>query len=209
MSLVLLFDDVNGITPKKDVRISSISKSKPKLAKTETKKSLKSKKDKKQESKKTKKDGIAAKIIEMIEELAEIEDTNSVIEDHIKSIKDNYSEIFHVQQYQQQLAQYTKFLNAYLKGYEQREGTNGVAIVREYDDAFERTDVIVPKRDFEAGQEVMTNSEIRDIVRRKRMNWAMGGEHNHVSPDEKERYKMWKICNKFNYIMAEGGWFSL
>ena len=81
--------------------------------------------------------------------------------------------------------------------------------VREYDDAFERTDVVVPERDFEAGQEVMTNSEIRDIVRRKRMNWMLGAEHNYVSPDEKERYKFWKLFSKFNYISSEWCMLSL
>ena len=203
MSLVLLFEDVNGISPKNvSFRIT---------AKTPTKKNQRPKKSQKPELKKlkTKKEGITAKIIEIIEELAEIENTDEIIEDHIKSVKDSYAEIFHMQQYQLQLNQYKKFINAYLKAYEEKDANNGMAVVREYDDAFERTDVVVPDRDFEAGQEVMTNSEIRDIVRRKRMNWMLGAEHNYVSPDEKERYKFWKLFSKFNYISSEWCMLSL
>ena len=161
--------------------------------------------------KKPKEDSISAKIMGIIEELAEVEDTEAVIEKHItKSLKDGYAEIFHMQQYHQQLSQYRQFLNAYLKGYKDAMAIDGGAKMAHYDDdPFDKTDVPVPKRDFGVGQEVMTNSEVRDIVRRKRMNWLLGNEHNYVSPDEKERYKFWKLFSKFNYVLAEGCMFNL
>jgi hypothetical protein len=112
-----------------------------------------------------------------------------------------------LKQYQHMLEQYRRFLSVYLKESSQQIDTG--AKMQDYDDPFAKADVVVPQREFGRGQEIMTNSEIRDIVRRKRMNWLLGNEHNYVSPDEKERYHFWKMFSKFNYVMAEGCMFNL
>jgi hypothetical protein len=214
MKLSHLFEEVNGITLEKTLSIP-IKKSSIKIVLSNKKPKANSKKTKNKsvdkpntKKKKTKEEGIKDKIIQIIEELAEIENNEQVIEDHINgSIKDNYAEIFHMHQYQHQLSQYQRFLSAYLKDY--KHAIEAGIKNPEYNDAFDKADVPVPKREFGYGQEVMTNSEIRDIVRRKRMNWLLGNEHNPVSPDEKERYKFWKMFSKFNYVMAEGCMFNL
>ncbi len=147
-------------------------------------------------------------ILQLVDKLIEAFDKKSSDKQGQGRGADYGHELAHIRQYQQLLEQYNKFLKAYLK--EQGSGAADTGVkMQTYDDPFEKTDVVVPQRDFGRGQEIMTNSEIRDIVRRKRMNWLLGNEHNYVSPDEKERYHYWKMFSKFNYIMSEWCMFSL
>jgi len=169
----------------------------------ETAEKKKEKPDGKEEKLEAKKEEKTKKIIEAIDDVAEDERWTSDKKRH--KISGSYSSIIFQQQYQQALDQYRKFLDAYLREY------NGVSenkdgVILEYDDSARKEKL---RGTFKWGEEVMTHAEVRDIVLRKRMNWMLGGEHNYVSPDEKERYKFWKMCNKFNYIMAEGCWFQL
>ncbi|MBT4823566.1 hypothetical protein HN695_06035 [Candidatus Woesearchaeota archaeon] len=214
MDLAVLFEDVKGLkqdfsivraakikTSEKRSHTSNLKSQAKEPRENNTNKTGKSKK----ESDKKQKD--TTSIAELLNTVIEIEEKD-VIDVQIDSIDNKGYEISHMKQYAKLMLQYQRFLDAYLKDYKPGDANSGVEMP-EYTDAFARTDVVVPKRNFGVGQDVMTHSEIRDIVRRKRMNWAMGGEHNYVSPDEKDRYKMWKMCSKFNYIMSEGCWFTL
>lgn len=145
-------------------------------------------------------------ILQLVDKLIEAFDKKS--SDKQAKNADYGNELAHIRQYRQLLEQYNRFLKAYLKE-NNKDGIDTGVKMQTYDDPFEKTDVVVPQRDFGRGQEIMTNSEIRDIVRRKRMNWLLGNEHNYVSPDEKERYHYWKMFSKFNYIMSEWCMFSL
>lgn len=105
----------------------------------------------------------------------------------------------HLEQYEKQLAEYKRFLAEYLA--EARLNALGY---NPYDDKKEDG-----KRNFEWGQEVVTYSEIKDIVRRIHMNALLSGNssgdisgHNSVSWQEVQDYKFWKYCSKFNEMMS-------
>jgi len=98
-----------------------------------------------------------------------------------------------IMQYQQLIDQYKRFLEAYLK-----EDGNAVVKGYDYSMADDKKD-----REFIWGQEVATYHEIKDSIRKIKMNLLLGGWHNGVSPDEKDRYKFWKYCSKFNKVMAD------
>lgn len=160
--------------------------------------------DFKKQSTKAKESAAKNNIIEVIDDVAKSESENEGIDKHVKARSNrNYGELIFIQQYQQMLEQYRKFLDAYLKEY--LNAPNDNVVILDYNDLSRKE----KRRKFDRSQEVMTYTEIKDIVLRKRMNWLLGAEHNYVSPDEKERYKFWKLFNKFNYVMAEGCMFYL
>lgn len=148
-------------------------------------------------------------VLEALDKLGEDENPEDDLDGHVKAKKGgksglNYGEMLHQLQYQNLLEQYKRFLNAYLKEYYSTP-SHIVAEQAYYDWSGKEK----KKKVFERGEEVMGHSEVRDIVLRKRMNWVMGSMHNYISPDEEERYKFWKLFNKFNYVMAEGCMFHL
>jgi hypothetical protein len=106
---------------------------------------------------------------------------------------DKYGAAAHFQQYQQLLDQYKRFLDAYLK-----ETQNIAASQYNYSSSSEDE-----KRKFEWGQEVVTYAEVKETVRKIKMNMLLGGWHNQVNPDDQDRYKFWKYTSKFNKVMAE------
>lgn len=115
------------------------------------------------------------------------------IDAHVgKDHGDNYGALAQFQDYLHQLEKYRQFLDNYLK-----ESSNASRVMYSYS-AFD-----TKKKGFEWGQEVAGYSEIKETVRKIKMNILLGGWHNDVSPDDKERYKFWKYVSKFNKVMAE------
>jgi len=212
MNLSMLFETVNQIhtdiisdnnyanelrignkkASKISIKLDSKSKSekkeeiKQKTTKKHKKTQEKSKKSDKQ-SKKTDQDSII-EIDEFTESNEEGLDINLGFEPN-----NNYNDAIGIKQYQQLLDQYKKFLDTYLK-----DSNNAVKASYAYSSQEDNRE-----RNFEWGQEVVTYSEIKESVRKIKMNLLMGGWHNGVSQDEKDRYKFWKYVSKFNKVMAE------
>jgi len=57
-------------------------------------------------------------------------------------------------------------------------------------------------RTFSWGDEIINYKERKEMVRVVQMNALMQGEHNHIDPDTKERYELWKYASKFNLLMS-------
>lgn len=108
-------------------------------------------------------------------------------------VSESYSALVNAKQYQQLLDQYRRFLEGYLKGannvampqynYENNNGSEG--------------------REFKWGEEVATYHEIKDTIRKVKMNLLLGGWHNPVSWQAVQDYKFWKYVSKFNKVMAD------
>lgn len=57
------------------------------------------------------------------------------------------------------------------------------------------------KREFKWGEELINYQERKEIARVVQMNYALGGNHNHLDPRQKELYEYWKL-DKFNLSMS-------
>ena len=189
MDIQALFEAVNCI----NCNVSSVKSTRECNQRVMTK-SAKTKIDRKtakkvaKKSRKTDQDTII-KIIDEAEPRAKEDGIDIQVKDHPNS---RYDELAQISQYQRLLDQYKKFLNNYLK-----EATGAFNPGDNYQQ--ESTQ----EREFEWGQEVASYTEIKDTVRKIKMNLLLGGWHNAVSPDEKERYKFWKYVSKFNKVMAD------
>ncbi|MBI4453047.1 hypothetical protein HY636_00210 [Candidatus Woesearchaeota archaeon] len=106
---------------------------------------------------------------------------------------ESYSALVHSMQYQQLLDQYRRFLEAYLKE------ANSAAMPRYQYELGEDNG----RREFKWGEEVATYHEIKDTIRKVKMNLLLGGWHNPVSWQAVQDYKFWKYVSKFNKVMAE------
>ncbi|MBT4823875.1 hypothetical protein HN695_00730 [Candidatus Woesearchaeota archaeon] len=161
-----------------------LEKTKRERKKTETRKTSIDKKEKKAKS-----EGI----ITIIDEGGKRDKEKDSIDIQIKGIPESkYGELAQRFQYQKLLDQYKRFLDNYLK-----EATST------FNPTYDYQQENCKEREFEWGQEVATYSEIKDTIRKIKMNLLLGGWHNAVSPDEKDRYKFWKYCSKFNKVMAD------
>ncbi|MFH1439605.1 MAG: hypothetical protein ABIG89_03500 [Candidatus Woesearchaeota archaeon] len=112
--------------------------------------------------------------------------------DNDHTADDGYTAVIHFQQYQQLLNQYKQLLESYLKS-----NSNVFKAGYNYNSDDKHG------REFQWGQEVTDYHEIKNTVRKIKMNLLLGGWHNAVSQDEKDRYKFWKYVSKFNKVMAD------
>lgn len=108
-------------------------------------------------------------------------------------VSESYSALVNAKQYQQLLDQYKRFLEAYLKG------ANNAAMSRYQYELGEDNG----RREFKWGEEVATYHEIKDTIRKVKMNLLLGGWHNPVSWQAVQDYKFWKYVSKFNKVMAD------
>lgn len=133
-------------------------------------------------------------IIEIIDEFNNVDNGSiDITLGDFKHKSDNYSAFVHSMQYQQLLDQYRRFLEAYLKD------TNNVAMPQY---SYENNNGS-KGREFKWGEEVATYHEIKDTIRKVKMNLLLGGWHNPVSWQAVQDYKFWKYVSKFNKVMAE------
>ena len=99
-------------------------------------------------------------------------------------------EKFHIQQYQQQLANYARFLSEYL------DGKKGVFKPQESYSYTER------EEKPEASEvQMVTFAEVQDLVRAKTMNSILGTTANYVDPGMNEAWENWRVF-QHNQIMS-------
>jgi hypothetical protein len=99
-------------------------------------------------------------------------------------------EKFHIQQYQQQLANYARFLSEYL------DGKKGVFKPQENYSYTER------EEKPEASEvQMVTFAEVQDLVRAKTMNSILGTTANYVDPGMNEAWENWRVF-QHNQIMS-------
>lgn len=91
----------------------------------------------------------------------------------------------HLEQYQQQLANYARFLAEYLDG--------GRLIFGKAQQSYNYTDE--KKEDDRPKTEVqmLTYTETRDFARKDAMNKMLGSGTNHIDPNTKESWELWRI----------------
>lgn len=103
-------------------------------------------------------------------------------------------EKFHLQQYQQQLANYARFLAEYLDGNGARPGKFGQSYT--YSDNKEEE----KPRTMEV--QMLTYRESQDMVRNTVMNELLGkAGSNYIDPNTKETWELWRIF-QHNQIMS-------
>lgn len=144
--------------------------------------------------------GRSSKDVNIINILDDFSDNNNSdnenkegIDIKLGAVSESYSALVNAKQYQQLLDQYRRFLEAYLKD------TNNVAMPQySYDNSNGSEG-----REFKWGEEVATYHEIKDTIRKVKMNLLLGGWHNPVSWQAVQDYKFWKYVSKFNKVMAE------
>jgi hypothetical protein len=186
-------NNVSKINLRLDFKVNESEKEQNK-ASTKSKKQIKADTEKKDsKTKKVDKKSDKNSIIEILDEFTEEIEEDSIDLDLDMDPSKGYDNLIAAKQYQQMLDQYKKFLDVYLKD-DNNVAKASYAYSNKEDDG---------QRNFEWGQEVVTYAEIKESVRKIKMNILMGGWHNDVSPDEKERYKMWKNVSKFNKVMAD------
>ncbi len=149
------------------------------------------------------------KTIEKKTEIKKDKDITVVVEDeHSKEkINDKFTEgilsitldmdgfeKFHLQQYQQQLANYARFLAEYLDGNGLRSGKFGQSYT--YSDQKEE------EKPRTTEVQMMTFSETQDYVRSTVMNSMLGnGGGNYVDPNTKDSWELWRVF-QHNQIMS-------
>ncbi|MBS3122106.1 hypothetical protein J4434_04440 [Candidatus Woesearchaeota archaeon] len=131
-------------------------------------------------------------IISIIDEFGDDEKKEG-IDLKLGIVSESYTALFHAKQYQQLLDQYKRFLDAYLKE------ANNTAMQRYQYELGENNG----RREFKWGEEVATYHEIKDTIRKVKMNLLLGGWHNPVSWQAVQDYKFWKYVSKFNKVMAD------
>ncbi|MFA6889360.1 MAG: hypothetical protein WC254_07735 [Candidatus Woesearchaeota archaeon] len=143
-----------------------------------------------------------------IEKKAEIEKKKDITvivddEDHKEILHDPFKddllsitldmigfEKFHIQQYQQQLANYARFLSEYL------DGKKGIFKPQ---DSYTYTEQEEKQETSEV--EMITFAEMQDYVRATNMNSLLGGTANYVDPGMKESWENWRVF-QHNQIMS-------
>lgn len=55
---------------------------------------------------------------------------------------------------------------------------------------------------FAWGDEIISYSERKVLVKKMMVNSIMHGEHNPIDPRKKDAYKFWKYASKFNFLMS-------
>jgi hypothetical protein len=143
-----------------------------------------------------------------IEKKAEIDKEKDITviiddEDHKEILHDSFKddllsitvdmigfEKFHIQQYQQQLANYARFLSEYL------DGKKGVFKPQESYSYTKR------EEKSEASEvQMVTFAEVQDLVRAKTMNSILGTTANYVDPGMNEAWENWRVF-QHNQIMS-------
>ncbi|MEK6867682.1 MAG: hypothetical protein AABX98_02555 [Nanoarchaeota archaeon] len=95
-------------------------------------------------------------------------------------------EKFHLQQYQQQLANYARFLAEYLEGGRLALGK----MQQSYTYTEEKKEIELPKTEVQ----MITYAETQDYARSAAMNAMLGkASANHVDPQTKEMWDLWRI----------------
>lgn len=140
-----------------------------------------------------------------IEKTAEIEkktkDITDVVDadEHKEKLKDKFKdgvlqitidmdgfEKKHLEQYQQQLANYARFLSEYLEGGRLALGR----MQQSYTYTEEKKEIEPPKTEVQ----MMTYGETQDYARSSAMNGMLGkGTANHIDPQTKEMWDLWRI----------------
>lgn len=123
------------------------------------------------------------------EEVAE-DSIEDVVEDTIEpDIKAEIEEAATTDMYAQHTDMYKRFHKEMMKSIYQQVQT------AEYTEE-EKADA------FSWGDDVISYKERKEIVRKIQMNALLGAGHNHIDPQEKDRYEFWKYASKFNLTMS-------
>jgi hypothetical protein len=93
------------------------------------------------------------------------------------------------QQYDMLVRRYNEFMSNYLSD-------NPQTGQKAYDYISEKG------KEWHWGDEVISYKERQEIARSVQMNALLGGSHNHVPPEMKEKYERWKDVSKFNMLLS-------
>ncbi len=97
---------------------------------------------------------------------------------------------FHLQQYQQQLANYSRFLAEYLM-----DGSINAKRIDSYSSAGEK------QEEAKAEVQMISHAEKQDYVRATVMNSILGTSGNYVNPQTKESWELWRVF-QHNQILS-------
>lgn len=135
-------------------------------------------------------------IVEIIDKLPKFSDKLREQLEQITVKMEGFDRI-HLEAYQKHLLDYKRFLDEYLRG----EAYNPIISMYSYSASNEEKPV------FKWGDEVIDYHKRIEVVRKLQMNSMMcndlsGAGPNHVDPQDRQDYEMWKYMSKFNLSMS-------